>query len=220
MKQGIVLVAILALTSVSKSAPAAAQCLGDFNGDFRVTVDELIVAVQDALDQCAINGPRFVDNRDGTVRDRKTGLVWEKKDDLDGRPDSSDPHDADNLYTWSSSASAPDGTLFTAFLFALDGGTSTDGLTTDGCFAGHCDWRLPTSEEVGGLVEPTLGACAGGAGPCVDPIFSPTQADGYWSATTFARNASRAWLVDLSSGGLAAGGKDLSFFALAVRGGP
>ena len=215
----IILVAAFAVAMVSRTTPSAAQCLGDFNGDFKVTVDELITAVGNSLNNCEFSGPRFVDNRDGTVTDHKTGLVWEKKDNLDGSSNLSDPHDADNVYAWSSSGTAPDGTAFTAFLFGLNGGTSPDGVATSGCFTGHCDWRLPTIEEVAGIVDETQGTCAGGIGPCLDPIFGPTPADGYWSAATFARNATRAWLVDFSSGGMVAGGKTLDFFVRAVRGG-
>ena len=221
MTQRIILVTALALSMASRTTPSAAQCLGDFNDDSRVTIDELLTAVRNSLDECAIIGARFVDHGDGTVTDQKTGLVWEKKDALDGSTNSSDPHDADNPYAWSSSSgSAPDGTVFTSFLFALNAGTSPDGVATTGCFTGHCDWRLPTSEEVAGIVDETLGFCGGGVGPCTDPALGPMQADGYWSATTFARNASRAWIVDFSSGGLAEGGKDLDFFVRAVRGGP
>src|SRR6185295_5952374 len=90
-----ILVATMALAMVAKPAPSAAQCPGDLNGDFSVTVDELITAVRSSLDQCTFSGPRFSDNRDGTVRDQKTGLMWEKKADLDGSPNPSDPHDAD-----------------------------------------------------------------------------------------------------------------------------
>ncbi|HSP99702.1 MAG TPA: DUF1566 domain-containing protein, partial [Candidatus Dormibacteraeota bacterium] len=169
---------------------------------------------------CRLTGARFVDNRNGTVTDHMTGLVWEQKDNLDGSTNPSDPHDADNTYAWSSSGSAPDGTAFTAFLFGLNGGTSADGVATSGCFAGHCDWRLPTIEEVAGIVDETRGSCIGGSEPCLDPTLGPAQADGYWSATTFSRNATRAWLVDFSSGGLAEGGKDVGFFVRAVRGGP
>jgi hypothetical protein len=215
----IILVAALAVAMASPTTPSAAQCLGDFNGDFKVTVDELITAVGNSLNDCRLSGARFVDNRDGTVTDRKTGLVWEKKDNLDGSTNPSDPHDADNLYAWSSSGTAPDGTVFTAFLFGLDGGTSPDGVATSGCFTGHCDWRVPTIEEVAGILDETLGTCGGGVGPCVDPTFGPTQADGYWSATSFARNAGRAWLVDFSSGGMAEGSKAVNFFVRAVRGG-
>jgi hypothetical protein len=216
-----ILLAALALVMVSRTTPSAAQCLGDFNGDFKVTVDELLVAVQDSLNDCHLSsGPRFTDNRDGTVTDRKTGLVWEEKDNLDGSPNPSDPHDADNTFGWSTSGTAPDGTMFTTFLFALNGGTSADGLTTSGCFTGHCDWRLPTIEELDGIVDPSQGGCAGGSGPCVDPNVGPTQADGYWSASTFTHTPSTAWLVDFSGGGKAHGDKAIEFFVRAVRRAP
>jgi len=34
------------------------------------------------------------------VQDNVTGLIWEMKNNLDGTPDYSNPHDADNTYTW------------------------------------------------------------------------------------------------------------------------
>ena len=214
-----ILAGAVALAMSSMSLPAAAQCLGDFNGDFEVTVDELIVAVRNSLDDCEFDGPRFVDNRDGTVTDRKTGLVWEKKDNRDGSPDLSDPHDADNLYVWSSSGSAPDGTVFTTFLFELNGGTSSDGLATDGCFAGRCDWRLPTIEELAGIADETQATCGQGSGACIDPIFGPTQVDAYWSATTLAAGSTAAWVVNYGSCTTADQGKAIGFSARAVRGG-
>jgi len=217
MKLRNILIAALAVSMVAIASPSTAQCLGDFNGDFKVTVDELVTAVQNSLDECAIDGERFVDNRDGTITDRKTGLMWEKKDNLDGSTNPADPHDADNLYSWSSSRIVPDGTTFTDFLFALDGGTSEDGVATSGCFAGHCDWRLPSVEELAGIVDRTQGTCGGGSGPCTDPILGSMQADGYWSATTFAASAIRVWLVDFGGGGLAEGGKNASLFVRAVR---
>ena len=75
-----------------------------------------------------MTGPRFADNGDGTISDAQTGLMWEKKDDAVGI------HDKDNSYSWSSTGTA-DGTAFTIFLPTLN---------TPPCFAGHCDWRLPT----------------------------------------------------------------------------
>lgn len=78
--------------------------------------------------------PRFVDNGDGTISDRKTCLMWEKKDDAAGI------HDKDNLYSWSKCDQwpycEPSGTAFTDLLAKLN---------TPPCFAGHCDWRLPKS---------------------------------------------------------------------------
>ncbi len=75
---------------------------------------------------CATNpsaAPRFVDNGDGTITDRTTCLVWEKKDNAGGI------HDLNNLYDWNSAA--------TVFLPLLNNPASP--------FAGHQDWRLPTA---------------------------------------------------------------------------
>lgn len=217
----IALVIALVPTMVASTRPSAAQCLGDFNGDSKVTIDELITAVNNSLDNCQLQGPRFVDNGNDTVTDHKTGLVWEKKDNLDGSIDASNAHDADNIYRLSTSGTPPDGSAFTDFLFALNGGTSPDGSLTSGCFAGRCDWRLPTIEELMGIADATQGLCAGGSGsgPCVDPALGPTQADGYWSTTAFSRNPTTAWLVDFSSADGAHGAKTLDFFVRAVRGG-
>lgn len=41
-----------AVLSVCLAAPAGAQCLGDFNGDLKVQINELIVAVNNALSGC------------------------------------------------------------------------------------------------------------------------------------------------------------------------
>ena len=69
----------------------------------------------------------------GTVTDNLTGLQWEQK------TNDASVHDRMNNYTWSASGTAADGTVFTTFL---------DTLNTVGCFAGHCDWRLPTRAEL------------------------------------------------------------------------
>lgn len=140
---------------------------------------------------------RYGINRDGTATDFDTGLQWEQKT-LD-----STEHDTDNTYSWNTEigGTAPNGTTFTEFLAALNAGTSVDGDVTSGCFAGHCDWRLPTVEELAGIVDATLGACGGGSGPCLDQaVFGPTRARDYWSATTRATNPAFAWRVFFSSG--------------------
>jgi Protein of unknown function (DUF1566) len=117
---------------------------------------------------------RFVDNGDGRVTDTQTGLMWEKKTTAVGSgPNYADPHDVDNYYSWSSTGTAPDGTAFTEFLGALNNGTSSDGTTTTGCFANHCDWRLPTVEELAGIMDPAAAGCGSGS-PCIDPAFGPT----------------------------------------------
>jgi hypothetical protein len=108
------------------------------------------------------------------VTDLNTGLQWEKKDNLDGVVNDADPHDADNIYSLSASGTAADGTAYTDFLSKLNNGAFT------GCFANHCDWRLPSHVELEGIVDETKGVCSGGSGACIDPAFGPTQLLYYW----------------------------------------
>jgi hypothetical protein len=141
--------------------------------------------------------PRFIDNGDGTITDRTTCLMWEKKDDAGGI------HDKDNAYTLSTCRDDwPDcsfnGTAVTEFIATLN---------TPPCFAGHCDWRLPTSGQrpdwpaeygpsgqaaeletivaapyPGFLKQPSK--CM--TSPCVDPVFNTScgkQSSGNKSCT-------------------------------------
>ena len=181
------------------------------------------VALKGAADQfiqdtvvALASDPRYVDNGDGTVSDTQTGLMWEKKTTAVGSgPNYADPHDVDNTYTWTASGSPypADGTVFTDFLVKLN---------TMPCFAGHCDWRLPSEEgqnspftgpkELEGLL---IHQC--GANPCDDIIFAPV-AFFYWSATTYAGSPSFAWGV--GNGNLYSGFKTGNFYVRAVRTGP
>lgn len=165
-------------------------------------------------------GVRFQE-RGLTVFDCDTGLEWEKKTTAVGSGQNfADPHDVDNTYTWTASMSLPyppDGTAFTDFLVKLN---------TPPCFAGHCDWRLPSEE---GQNPPGTGAkelesillapypC--GTSPCIDPIFGPTAADRYWSSTTDATGPLGAWRVDFGDGGVDGDAKLGSRYVRAVRGG-
>lgn len=149
---------------------------------------------------------RFVDNGDGTVIDNFTGLQWEKKTSAWLSGDNyADPHDVDNLYTWCNpmpglfcaTGDPADGTAFTSFLAQLNDCVSTDGITVTGGFAGHCDWRVPTSVELQTiLLEPYPCTAAGAAAnPCIDPIFGPTPL-GNASATTSATHSDDVWDVE------------------------
>jgi len=178
-----------------------------------------------------------VDNCNGTITDRQTCLVWEKKDDAGGL------HDKDNLYQWSSTGTAADGDAFTGFIA---------GLNSAG-FAGHHDWRLPKEDGQNGSgpneLETILAApepCSVGP-PCVDAAFntncgtnsggnggctvdgaastpecSCTQQssldDEYWSSTT-AYFPTIAWEVVFNNGHVGPNTKTSHYYARAVRGG-
>ena len=174
--------------------------------------------------------PRFVDNFDGTVTDRQTCLVWEKKtgtvgplvscSDLATCPD---PHHVNNVYTWSSTGTAFDGEALALFLDVLNdvagGGRS--------CFADHCDWRLPSQE---GRNPPMTGPteledilampfpCE--TSPCIDSIFGPTVSSSYWSSSPNAISPFSAWAVSFSSGNVGDGNKTDGGYVRAVRGDP
>jgi len=113
----------------------------------------------------SLASPRFFDNGDGTITDRLTCLVWEKKDNAGGI------HDLNNVYQWSSSGTAADGDLFTTFLA---------GLNSAG-FAGHHDWRIPTAAGQNGSttgqpaeaesIEVNV-TCGDGIGGCMPAEFN------------------------------------------------
>ena len=154
---------------------------------------------------------RFVDPNDGTIIDNQTGLVWEKKTD-DGSI-----HDLDDFYHWSATSTAPDGPAFTVFLGTLNNGTSGPGTTSEGCFADHCDWRLPTIVELATiLLEPN--PC--GTNPCIDPIFGPTVSSSYWASTSLDTDPNFAWMIIFNSGPVSFIDKNTAVvFVRAVRGG-
>jgi hypothetical protein len=93
-------------------------------------------------------------------------------------------------------------------------------------FAGHNDWRLPSqagSNFVGALkeFETIVDVTAPGCGldmPCIDPIFGPTVADAYFSASTVTSSNTMAWVLNFSAGNVGSGPKQFGFYARAVRG--
>ena len=153
---------------------------------------------------------RYLNNGDGTVSDLNTGLMWEMKTETAG------VHDVNNTYQWSSGDNFADGGAFTSFLAMLNNGSapynggSPSPIT--GCFANHCDWRLPSIVELQGIVNTS-------DSPNIDPTFGPTQSFYYWSATTIALHPTDAWYVSFDGGFVFNANKTGFLYVRAVRSG-
>ena len=155
---------------------------------------------------------RFIDQGE-TVLDRTTGLVWEKKTD-DGSV-----HDKDLVFNWTANqdrSTGPwnfNGTAKTQFIDQLN--------KAGGCFADQCDWRLPTIDELKGIIDTGRAGCPAVEG-CMDPALGPTPSqpmESYnWTSTVVEQ---KPWFA-VDSGGYGGVGynwKDLPRSARAVRGG-
>ena len=144
------------------------------------------------------SGARLEATGSGTVTDKLTGLEWEQKTDDGGI------HDKDDVYTWSASGSAADGTVFSTFLAALNGG----------CFAGHCDWRLPTMEELQTILDASSPCTT-----CVDPLFVPVAAQPHWTGSEDPDLDDLVRSVSFDAGNLNNAGRTGHLSVRAVRGG-
>lgn len=145
---------------------------------------------------------------EGTVIDNLTGLQWEQK------TDDSTVHDADNAYTWSTvlarTGTEADGSTFTDFLATLN---------SRPCFAGQCDWRLPSFAELQTIVDAAAPGCRS-TGPCIDTaVFGPTALLYYFSSTTYVPLPFDVWAVNFGTGDRAEPLKTGALPVRAVRGG-
>jgi hypothetical protein len=129
---------------------------------------------------------RYGDNGDGTVTDYDTGLQWEKKTGTPGGACAlGDPHCVNDQYEWEEVQAFVSTSAFAAPTL----------ITT--CYFGHCDWRLPTVVELQAIADASAAGCGGGPA-CISPVFGPTHANLYWSATTYANAPDLSWQVNFN----------------------
>ena len=201
------LVAVLALTTLAPEADAGARRSRPLRTAQTTCWDSsgnVIPCAGTGQDGDLRRGePRaYQDNGDGTIRDQRTALTWEKLSD-DGSI-----HDKDAMYTWAQ-----------AF-------EKIDDLNTPPCFAGFCDWRLPNVMELQTLVswgnfDPSVSApfdtgCVPG---CTVLTCSCTLVSGYWSSTSAEHKPANAHVVGFGTGNVFNVPKTTTDSVRAVRGG-
>ncbi len=136
---------------------------------------------------------RFTINKNGTVSDTKTGLMWKTCSEGQSGTDCSGGSAA--TYTWQ---------------LALQ---QAQTINNGGGFAGYSDWRVPNVKELLSIVEEQ----------CIEPSINLTvfpntpYLNVFWSSSPSADFSGNAWYVGFYGGGSDYGFKDYGNFVRLVR---
>jgi len=152
-------------------------------------INDGLTKLEKAFDKLADSNQikRFIDNGDGTITDKSTGLTWVKN------PHTDLPDKFKKEIKWQE---------------AID-------ICKELEFAGHKDWRLPTVEELRELVDYTRGA--GSDPAIDAKFFPDTKCSWYWTSTPCAWGSGNAWCVYFSYGYVYHGSGDGSHYVRPVR---
>ncbi len=131
----------------------------------------------------------FVDNRDGTVTDAMTGLMWQQIQ-------SGDP-EAEEVMRWKD---------------ALNHCRKLNDPDQEPTIGGYDDWRLPNINELIALADPSR------RNPATDPSVAGRSSP-YWSSTTRVKDNYHAWAVNFNKGSVLYNSKGVENYVRLVRGG-
>ena len=137
--------------------------------------------------------PRLVDNKDQTVTDRLTGLMWTKDANL---MYSRDP--VFDTTQW------VDGAV--PWAYALEYVQKLN----DQAYLGFTDWRLPNRHELTSLVDFSESFWALPERYPFINLIAPNFSGYYWTSTTRADEPDQAWMLEFYSG-LMGGGNKLAY---------
>jgi hypothetical protein len=146
--------------------------------------------------------PRLVDNKDGSVTDRLTGLMWGSDSHILYTRDPA----FDTVGVWQGAV---------PWTMALDYIAKLNGEQ----FLGHEDWRLPNRHEMASLIDYSRNE------PCIPQHnpFTTTYPDAqageftYWSSTTLADSPDSAWCFTYGLSNLYTDDKDVERAVWPVR---
>lgn len=121
---------------------------------------------------------QLIDNGNGTISDKKTGLMWKKC--MEGFSGNNCELGSLGLFTWEMALKQP------------------DYINDAGGFGGYFNWRLPNIKELYSIVE----------SQCKDPAINlnrfpntPSLSDSaVWSNSPDAANSTASWTVNFNSG--------------------
>lgn len=162
------------------------------------TLDKDIQTLEDRITHMENKLFCYIDNRDGTITDNRTGLIWLKNANCFGKR------------TWRTA------------MRSVEKLAHGQCALSDGSQAS--EWRLPTKAEWMAMTEKgyknfALSNAAGTYQWREGNAFSKVPSSRYWSSSTRLNFGSHAWYVNLHDGHVNFNSKNSTNYVWAVRGG-
>ena len=153
------------------------------------------------------------------VKDNSTGLLWEGKTASGTRAGGNRYSNYDSttkaqVWVWTN---ATDSYFVNPTQEQIDASTNSMSYlqaVNASALCGFTDWRLPTKEELQGIVESTQS-------PAIDTAWFPnTQTRGYWAASPYVIDSNGAWSVNFNEGSVFSVSRNGDLHVRLVRGTP